>query len=130
MLKCDIQTGNITLISNTPQSFDLSNLRGSSGLIAYEDGYLTVTHQITVFNNRRYYFHRFMYFEIEDSQYRVRKLSHPFYFLEKDVEFCSGITYTPSKSSVFLTIGLKDREAYLFEVDIKDIKTMLTLTTC
>jgi len=130
VLKCDIQTGEIGLVSNTSQAFDMSNLRGSSGLIVYEDGYLTVAHQITVFNNRRYYFHRFLYFEIDDStdphQYVVRKLSRPFYFIEKDVEFCSGMVYSPSKSSVFLTIGLKDREAYLFEVTTDYIKEMLT----
>jgi len=130
VLKCDIRTGKIGLVSNTPQAFVISNLRGSSGLIEYEDGYLTVTHQITVFNNRRYYFHRFLYFEIDEStdfhQYVVRKLSRPFYFLEKDVEFCSGMVYTPSKSTVLLTMGLKDREAYLFEVTTKYIKEMLT----
>nr|QBK91780.1 MAG: protein of unknown function DUF3589 [Pithovirus LCPAC304] len=125
VLRCDIHTGDIDLLAKTPQKVDLSNLRGSSGVIPYGAGYLTVTHQITVFNNRRYYFHRFLYFVIEDGEYTVKQLTHPFYFVEKDVEFCSGLCTTENGTSFLLTVGVKDREAYLFEVDVNVVETAL-----
>lgn len=125
VLKCDIFTGDIFEICKTSQNVDLSDLRGSSGLVKYDCGYLTITHQITVFNGRRYYFHRFVHFVGESGGYNVKRVTHPFYFFEKDVEFCSGLAYSGDMSEFLISLGLKDREAHIVKVKVDDVKELL-----
>jgi hypothetical protein len=98
----------------------------------WEDGYLTVTHQVLTIRQRRYYVHRFVYFEMTmtpENALRcfIRRISYPFYFFQKDVEYCNGMCLDPEDpaGSVLLGVGLKDREAYLIRISVKSIQEML-----
>lgn len=125
VLDCDMDTGKTAETFKQFQKYNLGDLRGSSGVIPYQDGYLTITHQITIYHNRRYYFHRFVYFEVCEGRYTIHSITYPFYFLEKEIEFCSGLCENPKRDTFLITFGLKDREAHLIEVDKNVVKDLL-----
>ena len=94
-------------LSTDPSSDLPSNLRGSSQLVPWKDGYLGVTHEVT-WEPTRYYWHRFVYF---DSRGFAVSATEPFYFLSPGIEFANGITLWNDK--VIVSFGHADERALL-----------------
>lgn len=103
------------------QKLDFSRFFGSAPPIEFENGYLTLVHE-NVYDNQRIYMHRFVFF---DQDFNITKISKPFIFLHKGIEYCCGITFDHSGRNLVMTVGIEDREAYLCSVDLITVRSML-----
>lgn len=100
----------------------LDNLRGSSQAVAFDDGWLYLTHEVSFHHPHRYYLHRFVQL---DKSFRLKALSEPFYFRELGVEFCCGMAYHEPREQLILSFGLKDRSAWLMTLSTDDVRACL-----
>lgn len=105
-------------------------LRGSAGPIPFEysgiEGWLMVTHEVVFRSNNsgggRCYFHRFIFM---DSEFSIQGLSRIFYFDHREIEFCRSMSYSHQEDEIILGVGIEDREARLYLMDIEKIQEML-----
>lgn len=102
-------------------SHDFSHFRGSAAPIEFDDGYLMLVHEV-VFNTQRYYLHRFLYL---DKNFTIKKLSKPFTFLHKGIEYSCGMTLDHSGKKCIIPIGFEDQQAYLVSIDLETIRSLL-----
>jgi hypothetical protein len=65
-----------TVFEETPE-LAAQRFRGGSQAIAFDGGWLALIHEVEERNQRRYYRHRFVWF---DPQSRLRAVSRPFFF--------------------------------------------------
>lgn len=116
-------TGECEVALQYTPTHDFSRFRGSSSPIAYENGYLILVHEVVHLPSyERCYLHRFLYL---DKNFVVKSLSKPFTFLHQGVEFCCAMTMDHSGKELILSVGIEDREAYLFFVDLNTVKSEL-----
>jgi len=103
-------------------------LRGGSNLIPYEDGWLTVVHQIHATGkdrtslDRAVYVHRFVQFTKDLGQ---AKVGGPFYIKHVGIEFVSGLAHY--KNKLLLAFGVGDREAWIAEIDPVAVEGMMAV---
>ncbi len=77
-----------SLRSLDERSFRTDGWSGSSQLVAYRNGWLCVVHNRIYTNECLYYEHAF----VELSRdFRILRVSRPWYFDEQTVEFCAGL---------------------------------------
>ena len=119
--KVNITTGDCELVLNKEYNVDFKTFRGSSAPIEFDNGYLLTVHEV-IWLDRGYYVHRFMYL---DKNLEVKKLSRPFTFKHKGVEFCAGMIYDELKNALVLSVGIEDREACLCSVGADYVRSML-----
>lgn len=119
--KPDIETGECPIVLQYEPTKDFSRFKGSAGPILFDDGYLVVVHE-TVFNDRLNYVHRFLFL---DKNFKIKKLSKPFKYMHSGIEFCCGMALDHSENNLVMTIGVEDREAYVFIVDVNTVRDML-----
>ncbi len=119
--KPDLLSGHCEKIVETTSPFDCSSFRGSAGPIPFDEGYLTLVHEVA-YPGRRYYLHRFVYL---DKNFQITKLSRPFYFKAIGIEYGSGMTLDHEEKNVIITVGIEDKEAYLAITPIEEIKESL-----
>jgi hypothetical protein len=92
--------------------------RGSSHVIPFGSYYISITHEVDLFNN---------YLGQKDAVYRHRLLvwdknstflgaSNPFSFLDAQVEFCVGMAIHPNEMYVLLSFGYQDNAAFILQV--------------
>jgi hypothetical protein len=110
-------------------------ISGSSQLVGLENGtMLGIIHQKDLVQkmrfiqitkptvHRRCYSHRFVQF---DEQGRVLKVTDKFNFLNKSIEFASGIAI--HENNVLVTFGALDSSAHIASVPLKNILSSLRL---
>jgi glycosyltransferase involved in cell wall biosynthesis len=102
--------------------YDFSRFSGSASPIEFDNGYLMLIHETVYENSHRNYMHRLVYF---DQNYNFKKLSKPFTFVHKGIEYCCGMTIDHSEKKLVMSIGIEDREAYLCLIDLETIRSML-----
>ena len=90
--------------------------RGGSQLIPWADGYISITHEVTLFKN---------YLGLKDGIYRHRlcvwdkdlKLiglsQQPFSFLDARIEFCTGLAQ--KGDDVLISFGFQDNAAFVLQ---------------
>jgi glycosyltransferase involved in cell wall biosynthesis len=100
---------------------NLTRFSGSASPIAFDDGYLLLIHE-TVYEDHRTYLQRFVYL---DKDLKIKKVSKPFIYLHKGIEYCCGIAIDHSETQLIMTVGLEDREAFLCTVDLDTVRSML-----
>ena len=121
--KPDPMTGiSETVVSYKP-AHDFSRFRGSAAPIAFDDGYLTMVHEVVFMPEfERCYLHRFLYL---DCDFQIKFLSKPFIFDHFGVEFCCGMTIDHERKNLIMAVGLEDREALLGVVVLEQIRSLL-----
>ena len=125
--KPDLDTGTGIIKQNLFMRFihsdkhDLSRFSGSAPPIEFDDGYLVIVHE-TIDDGQRTYLHRFLTF---DKNFAIQKISKPFIFLHKGIEYTCGMTIDHSKDNLIIPIGIEDREAYLCTVNLATVRSML-----
>lgn len=117
----DLSTGRCDTIVKNDINYDLSRFRGSTSPIPFDDGYLLMTHEV-IRRDRFHYVHRFVWL---DTTFNIRKLSRPFYLLQPNIEFCSGLGYTCDHQAILISAGINDCQAYIFKVDLDVIRRLL-----
>lgn len=115
---------------HTP-SLRTDSFSGGSQLIAFKDGWLGIIHEAHVYIDRphkRYYTHRFVYYS---DAFRLEKVSPPFFFKDKVIEFVAGMSWHPENrhtemtsnptATLVISFGFKDCEAWLARVDATEV---------
>ena len=117
----DENTGNCREVVKYTPEYDFSRFRGSAPPISFNSGYLAVIHEVALTPDR-VYLHRFVELDVE---YKVKRISHVFYFEDRGIEFCSGLCESHNSKDLLLTVGIDDRQAYIFEISISLVNSML-----
>ncbi|OYX00227.1 MAG: hypothetical protein B7Z15_20480, partial [Rhizobiales bacterium 32-66-8] len=98
-------------------------ISGSSQLIPFKAGYLAVVHEAANGpDNKRTYWHRFAWF---DGQGKLFRLSLPFVFYARQIEFCAGLATHPDGDKLILSFGVRDAEAHVATVSIEEVSRMI-----
>ena len=90
--------------------------RGSSHVIPWGDGYISITHEVDLFKNYlkqkdAIYRHRLIYW---DKELNLLGLTQPFTFLDARVEFCVGAAV--HESDLLVSFGFQDNAAFVLRV--------------
>ena len=101
------------------------DLRGGSQVIPWKDHYLTITHEVDLFNSEvgrkdARYMHRII---LWDKNFKIVKYSKEFSIMGGDVEFCVGLT--EYGKDFLITFGFQDNVAYLLKFPQYIIEDML-----
>ena len=107
--------------------WDIGALGGGSQVLPYGNGYLSLVHEARQIPGKtaRYYIHRFVAF---DHEFKVRKITTPFHFNEKGIEYAMGLAWHPEEpTNLVISYGFKDREARIGTVSQEDVNRLLTL---
>jgi hypothetical protein len=106
-----------------PCSLDLGNVSGSSQLITWSNGFLAVVHEAYVDDYaRRHYVHRFAHF---DRDLNLQRLSLPFHFDARQIEFCAGLSWHGDRTNLLISYGVRDEEAKIAYVPSVEVYRML-----
>lgn len=100
----------------------LDHLRGSSQAIAFDGGWLYLTHEVSFQQPHRFYWHRFVQL---DESFRLKALSEAFYFKAIGVEFCCGMVYDEPRQQLILSFGRGDNSAWLMTLSPDDVRACL-----
>jgi len=98
--------------------FALEHLRGGAA-IAFDGGYLCVTHEVVEADEGRIYLHRFV--EL-DSEFHVTAVSPAWVFAHYGIEFACGMVLDGDE--LVVSYGVQDREAWVVRVGVKEIEAM------
>lgn len=91
------------------------HLRGGSQVIPFRSGFLCIVHEAGVKGDgQRWYWHRFAFLDVD---YNVVKVSKPFVFHDKQIEFCAGLCVHPDGKRLVISYGVKDNSAWVATVD-------------
>lgn len=104
-----------------PHTFD--EMSESSQLVPYDGGWVAVMHEFSARpDGRRWYRHRFAWF---DCDIRLRRLSQPFCFNHKGIEFAVGLARNPNNGRMMISYGVNDREAWIGEISSEEMRALL-----
>jgi glycosyltransferase involved in cell wall biosynthesis len=110
--------GVIEQIADLP--IDVGHISGGSQYIHFNGGYLGVVHEAHILpgTERRYYFHRLA---VLDKEFKLVKLTSPFVFRDRQIEFCSGLARHPDGNHLVFSYGIKDHEACFATAHVADV---------
>lgn len=101
----------------------VGDISGSSQLIPFKQGLLAVVHEASTGpDTKRTYWHRFAWF---DKNGELSRLSLPFVFYERQIEFCAGLAAHPDNKNLILSFGVRDAEAHVATVNIEEVARMI-----
>lgn len=100
----------------------IDHFSGGSQLVPYKCGWLALVHEARTIPGKptRYYQHRFVEF---DEYARPQRVSRPFVFQEKIIEFAAGLAGIDG--GFMISYGFKDSEAWLGTISTADVEKML-----
>lgn len=114
-----------TEFTKHPCSKYVGDISGSSQLIPFKQGFLSVVHEAAAGpDGKRTYWHRFAW---HDKDACLQKLSVPFVFYGRQIEFCAGLAEHPDHNNLIISFGVRDEEAHLATVNIEEVAAMLVL---
>lgn len=102
-------------------------LSGSSQVIPFRRGaseWIAIVHEARQTPNSplRYYQHRFVTY---DADFKLNRLSRPFVFQDKVIEFCAGMCWHPDNEHLVISYGFRDAEARLGKIHAGDVERLL-----
>ncbi|TPK53356.1 hypothetical protein FJ546_30335 [Mesorhizobium sp. B2-4-19] len=111
-------------LSETPPAIAAKSFRGGTQLIAFAGGWLALIHEVQwrAAEKRRYYLHRFVWF---DEANTLRKVSRPFFFDKKGVEFAAGLAWHPDDRRLLISYSVTDSESWIATVDEAEVRSLL-----
>ncbi len=119
--KIDRTNGALTQVANNEHALDFTRFRGSAGPIEFDGGLLMLLHEVAI-SDQRFYMHRFVFM---DNNFVIQKISEPFTFLHKGIEYCCGMTLDHKGGKCIMTLGYEDRKAYIADIDTDDVRVLL-----
>lgn len=101
------------------------DFRGSGQVIPFDDGYLTLTHEVDLYQSEAgrkdgTYEHRFTYWT---KDFIPIKLSRRFSFLGAKIEFACGLA--EYKDDLLMTFGYQDNAAYVLKCSKKTVRDFI-----
>jgi glycosyltransferase involved in cell wall biosynthesis len=125
------------LLNHGPTHLRSESFSGGSQLIPFNSGWLGVIHEAHHYIDRpwkRYYSHRFVWYTFD---FRLGRVSRPFFFKDKVIEFVAGMCYHPEgwrpfqdeqrdfvnrkNADLIISFGFKDCEAWLARCPAKAV---------
>jgi tetratricopeptide (TPR) repeat protein len=118
VLRFDPPSGICQEIARSTPPLALDHIRGGSQVVAIPGhGWLAVTHEVVILDDRRRYLHRFVRL---DDAFRVTHVSHAWRIRPLlSVEFVAGMVLHDEK--IVLSAGFDDREACFVILDLKEV---------
>jgi predicted GH43/DUF377 family glycosyl hydrolase len=107
------------LVHRHESYMDLAHISGGSQVIEVQPGkYLAVVHEARPIPGQktRYYSHRFVLLQGNGS---VVKLSEPFYFHDRQIEFCAGLVLIGKQ--LVVSYGVRDEEAFTATMNLDEV---------
>ncbi|MFM9108007.1 MAG: hypothetical protein ACKOWF_15065, partial [Chloroflexota bacterium] len=121
VLDCDPESGRLDLLARHPAPGVLYEARGGPPLLPFGDGYLTLTHEVSYWEDgSRAYLHRLLRF---DRDFLVTHLTHPFRFHGESIEYALGLARCDDR--LVATFGEMDRRAWLAELPIEEMLALM-----
>jgi hypothetical protein len=116
LMKFDPQEKTTEVFDTNSYTPGYKDMRGGSQVIPYENGYLTIIHETDLYKSEQgkkdaTYRHRFVYW---DKEFKERKFSKIFSFLNMKIEFCCGLA--EYENDFLITFGAQDNAAYILKV--------------
>lgn len=125
VLKPNLETGETQKVIEKKWDHNYNYFRGGTTPIKlklHKPGFLFLIHEVVDLTNR-YYLTRGVW--ISDDFEEI-KITPSFYFLERGIEFAIGLSYAPhDETKIVVGVGVNDRKAFLFFLDINIIKNLL-----
>jgi hypothetical protein len=117
IMNFDPSTGLCREIARSTPTLGLDHLRGGSQAVRLpkDDGWLVVTHEVAIMDDKRCYLHRFVRL---DESFRVTHVSHAWRLRSSRIEFVAGMVLHDEK--IVLSAGLADHEACFAILDVKE----------
>ncbi|MGY2997356.1 glycosyltransferase involved in cell wall biosynthesis [Mesorhizobium sp. URHB0026] len=111
-------------LGETPPAIAAQSFRGGTQLIAFAGGWLALIHEVQwrTAEKRRYYLHRFVWFDEADA---LRKVSRPFFFDKKGVEFAAGLAWHPDERRLVISYSVTDSESWIATVGEAEVRSLL-----
>jgi hypothetical protein len=111
-------------ISETKPVIAADRFRGCSQTIAFQGGWLALIHEVQPRASyaERFYSHRFVWFDAAD---KLARLSRPFFFQQKRVEFAAGLAWHLDGKRLLISYSVVDRESFIATVDAADVAATL-----
>ncbi|MDX8482046.1 glycosyltransferase [Mesorhizobium sp. VK24D] len=111
-------------VATTEPAIAAQRFRGGSQVVGFDDGWLALIHEVQwrAAEDRRYYLHRFVWF---DETNALRKVSRPFFFNKKGIEFAAGLAWHPDKRRLLISYSVADSESWLATVDAAEVRVLL-----
>ena len=110
-----------TVTEATP-AITADDFRGGTQAIVFDGGWLALVHEVSERDKLRYYQHRFVWF---NSSNRLQRVSRPFFFMQKGVEFAAGLARHPDGKGLLISFGVGDSEAWIALVEASDVRHLL-----
>ena len=115
-----------TIVHDNPPAIAADSFSGGSQLIFWESGWLGLVHEARMdpaFGySKRYYQHRVVFY---DGDFVLRKVSPPFWFERKQIEFCAGLAHHPSRNEFLVTYSTNDASAMIGTLSDADMRSLL-----
>ena len=123
IVKYDIEKNITTVVHEKQQNTQSTNLRGSSQVISWKDGYLAVVHETHFKEDSPFaykYGHRFIYW---NKDWNLVKVSDEFVFFNNGVEYCGGLIYQDNQ--FLLSIAINECENFIIKCPSSVIEKMM-----
>ncbi len=117
-----VMTDSGNFISAQEPAIAVDTFSGGGQVVELDGGYLAIIHEAKPdpTNGKRYYQHRFVWF---DRNYMLQKVSPPFVFFDRQIEFAAGLTRLDDK--VIVSFGVLDREAWIASLSEQDVRDLV-----
>lgn len=111
-------------VSQASPAIFARRFRGGSQLIAFDGGWLALIHEVhwRPAENRRFYMHRFVWFDAANA---LRRVSRPFHFHRKGVEFAAGLAWHPDGRRLLISYSVSDSEAWIATAEAAEVAAIL-----
>jgi glycosyltransferase involved in cell wall biosynthesis len=111
------------VIFQSDPGFDVSHISGGSQVVKVDDRtdcWLALVHEAGTIPGRpnRYYQHRFVIFHADG---RVDRISLPFFFHDRQIEFAAGMAYFIEDDEIVISYGVRDCEAWLATMQLDEV---------
>ncbi len=131
ILRVSASTGRYEIEREVPHGLDARHWRGSAGPIPWptEGGdrqWLLIHEAVRRLGPdglpERIYLHRWVEC---DAAFALTRVSRPFVFAHKGVEFACGMTLDHDGTHLIVGLGIEDREAYLCRIPVARVRALL-----
>lgn len=104
------------------QGINLDWIRGSSQLIKYKEGYISIIHHVAADGELRRYLHRWLMW---DKGLMLTHMSHPFIMADSLIQYIPGLCLDHDLKHFIISMSVQDRTAQLRRISCSEVEELL-----